>query len=128
MDPRQAFENALAVDRVAQRFAAEDEAPAEGKKKSDKPKTFEAARTRLLDHLESKGWKLSSRSLKIPYATSPNGEDRLWFKTRAVYKTHSRGGSRGYGHEFKDARSISYDTDDLKNMSPEDYLRQAIRA
>jgi len=122
MDPRQSFENALLVDRLVQRLAAEDAAPAEDKKKSGKPKTFAEARTRLLDHLESKGWKLSSRTLKIPYATSPDGNKRLWFKTQAVYLSDS-----GDRHDFGDARTVSYNTNDLKNMSPEDYLRHALR-
>lgn len=121
MDARQAFESALVVDRVAQRFAKEDDAPADDKK-SGKPKTFMEARNRLLDYLESKHWKLSSRTLKIPYATSPDGKHRLWFKTQAVYL--SSGGGR---HDFGDARTVSYDTNDLKNMSPEQYVRHAIR-
>ena len=67
-------------------------------------KTYAQAQRDLLDNLRANGWTVSA-PLKIPHATSPNGELRLWFKPQAVWFT------RGNRHNFKDARTISYDLD-----------------
>jgi hypothetical protein len=63
------------------------------KKESPKVKkvTFAQARAALQAALRAAGWTLSppynpqGRPYKVPYATSPNGVVRLWFKTEAVY-------------------------------------------
>lgn len=91
----------------------ESAAPAAPQKKA-KAKTYVQAKADTLKHLESKGWKMSPGNLKIPHATSPDGETRLWFKAQAVYYT------RGNKHDFKNARTMSYDLD-LRKMSPEDF-------
>ena len=56
-----------------------------------KKPTFAAARAAIQAALRAAGWTLSpslnpqGRPYKIPYATSPDGVVRLWFKTEAVY-------------------------------------------
>ena len=53
--------------------------------------TFAAARAALQSALRAAGWQLSppynpqGKPYKVPYATSPDGVVRLWFKTEAVY-------------------------------------------
>lgn len=91
------------AERVARKFLAK--------------KTFQAARDEILAHLKSKGWKIKE-GLKIPYATSPDGDFRLWFKTQAVYYTS------GNDHSFKGARSIHTD---IRDMTPEKFLTYAQR-
>ena len=48
-----------------------------------KPK-FSDHRKNLLDGLRAKGWTVAD-GLKVPHATSPNGEARVWFKTQSVH-------------------------------------------
>jgi hypothetical protein len=85
----------------------------------EKAKTFPEARAEMLDGLAKKGWKVKGE-LKIPHATSPDGDVRLWFKTQAVYF------SLGKGHDFKNARTLSYDLD-IRKMSPEDLEKMAFK-
>lgn len=101
-NPRAAFEDVLLAERVVSRIA--------------KAKTFAEAKTELLAYLEKEGWKLSSKTLKIPYATSPDGTLRLWFKTQAIYYT------QGTDHTMGAARSIH--SDDIRKMSPEQFMKQ----
>jgi hypothetical protein len=83
---------------------------------TEKGPTFAAARNAVLDKLQKDGWKLSDRSLKIPHATSPDGQVRLWFKSQAVYYTF------GNAHSMNGARSLH---SDLRTMSPEDFVKDA---
>jgi hypothetical protein len=46
--------------------------------------TFNEARAILFDKFEQIGWK-TVRSLKVPWATSPNGQIRVWLKTQALH-------------------------------------------
>jgi len=85
-------------------------------------RTYAQAREEILDYLDKEGWKLSSKTLRIPHATSPDGNFRLWFKTQAVYHTFA---DPGY-HRFGDARSLSYDLD-IRRMSPEKFLDYIIK-
>ena len=50
--------------------------------------TFKKARLDLHRGLGEKGWRLSSPTLKVPHATSPDGKIRYWFKAQAVYWTY----------------------------------------
>ena len=68
-------------------------------------KTFPQARREILLYLKSSGWQVSDLNLKIPHATSPDGEFRLWFKPQAVHYTE------GNRHSFGDARAMYYDFD-----------------
>ena len=79
-----------------------------------KARTFLEARNELMAFLASKHWKLSDKTLKVPYATSPNGEVRLWFKAQAVYFTE------GHGHSLNNARTLSYDLD-IRKTTPEQF-------
>ena len=72
-----------------------------------KKRTFAQARSSILEHLRNRRWNVKA-NLKIPHATSESGEVRLWFKPQAVHFTCT---GRGGRHEFKDARTISYDLD-----------------
>lgn len=105
MNPRTAFEEVLLAERVAVRIA--------------KSKTFAEAKAELLAYLEKEGWKLSSKTLKIPYATSPDGTIRLWFKAQAIYYT------QGTDHNMGAARSIH--SEDIRKMSPEHFMKQVER-
>lgn len=78
-----------------------------------KAKTYGDAQKGIIGHLEKKGWKVKT-GLKVPYATSPDGETRLWFKSQAVYFT------QGKFHDFKNARTMSYDLD-IRKMEPEEF-------
>ena len=74
-------------------------------------KTYAQAQRDILDNLRANGWEMSA-ALKIPHATSPNGEFRLWFKPQAVWFT------KGNRHNFKDARTVSYDLD-IRTRDPD---------
>jgi hypothetical protein len=78
--------------------------------------TYPKARVAILDFLKKKGWAVKS-GLKIPHATSPSKNLRLWFKKQAVHFTS------GPPHRFGDARTVSYDLD-IRKISPERFLAQ----
>jgi hypothetical protein len=54
-----------------------------------KKPTFLEHRKALLAGLKFKGWDVHEWGpqgpLKVPYATSPSGDTRLWFKTQSIY-------------------------------------------
>jgi hypothetical protein len=71
-------------------------------------RTFEQARAEILTYLAAHRWTVKLRSstgqpLKIPHATSPGGELRLWFKAQAVHFTE------GNRHDVGDALSLHTD-------------------
>lgn len=80
-------------------------------------RTFAIARADILSELDKNGWNLSPLNLKIPHATSPDGDLRLWFKTQAVYFTKSL----ERRHNFKNARTISYDLD-IRKVDPAKFV------
>lgn len=82
-------------------------------------KTYAEAQAGVLDYLKSKHWKLSSSDLKVPYATSPDGEVRLWFKKQAVYFSY------GNVHNLNGARTVSYDTNEIKKKTPQQWVEDA---
>lgn len=67
-----------------------------------KKKTFDEAKKEIMDHLKKEGWDVAP-NLKVPHATSPDGEIRVWFKSQAVYM------SQGKGHSLGGARSMHSD-------------------
>lgn len=79
--------------------------------------TFQAAKTAVLDYLQKQGWKVNPH-LKVPHATSPDGELRLWFKAQAIYY------SWGDKHTLGDARSLHTD---IRDMTPEAFAAEAER-
>lgn len=89
--------------------------------------TFQAARSAILDDLQRRGWKVVS-GLKIPHATSPHGQLRLWFKAQAVYFTEDLSArSDRNGHTFGHARTISYDLD-IRTLTPDEFYAYLKRA
>ena len=46
--------------------------------------TYVAARARLLRDLAALGW-IVRPALKVPWAESPDGDAKLWFKPQATY-------------------------------------------
>ena len=52
--------------------------------------TFAQARAIIFARLATEGWTLQS-GLKVPHATSPDKQTRLYFKTEAVYINDSLG-------------------------------------
>jgi len=81
----------------------------------ENPRTYREVREAIFADLRERGWQVSTRAhsregypawgkrLKVPHATSPDGEVRLYFKTQAVYAD--------YGSPFSlgTARSLFYD-------------------
>lgn len=88
-------------------------------KRVPKPKlrSFGEARMEIFKALQDAGWTMSSLSLKVPHATSPNGYLRLWFKKQAIAASEDRGGR----HSFGDARAISYDLD-IRKLTGKEFL------
>lgn len=60
---------------------------APGKRGPKAPKTYAKAQLEVMVLLGRRGWGLS-KALKIPYATSPDGTVRFWFKAQAIYMSH----------------------------------------
>ncbi len=87
--------------------------------------TFRQKRDELLAGLRAAGWDVTTfsrgRTLKIPYATSPDGEVRFWFKPQAIYYTVV---FPPVLHDFKRARSISID---MRTETVESLLADAER-
>lgn len=54
--------------------------------------TYAKAKEAIFQALGQAGWKVAS-NLKVPHATSSDGNTRLWFKTQAVYHSHSPTGA-----------------------------------
>jgi hypothetical protein len=83
--------------------------------------TFIEVRTKIFDKLRQEGWKIQEKNtgslkpLDIPYATSPNGKTRLWFKAQAVY------GSTTGATNIKGARS--WCSDIREYADPEIFMR-----
>lgn len=88
-------------------------------------KTYAQAQRDILDNLTANGWAVSA-GLKIPHATSPNGRLRLWFKPQAVWFTKLKAGERDR-HNFKDARTISYDLD-IRKKDPDEFRDWMVRS
>ena len=85
-------------------------------------KTYPQAQRDILGNLRANGWDVSG-PLKIPHATSPNGQLRLWFKPQAVWSTKIKPGERSQfegTHNFKDARTISYSLD-IRTRDPDEF-------
>jgi hypothetical protein len=84
-----------AVKKVAGEQAHRNPAP--------KPRTYAVARAQIINALRADGWDVRE-NLKVPHATHPSGEFRLWFKTQAIhYTTGDR--RRGQG-SLSDAHSL----------------------
>jgi hypothetical protein len=51
--------------------------------------TFDSHRKMLLAGLRAKGWDVHDYGprgpLKVPHATSPSGDTRLWFKAQSIH-------------------------------------------
>lgn len=111
-------EQVVLRDEVFKLIPRPSKKPSPPRKKASK--TFAQARAEVLDALERAGWSLSPRSLKTPYATSPSGEIRLWFKSQAVYV------SRGNHHSLGNAHTYSYDLD-IRTMSGSEFVSMVER-
>jgi hypothetical protein len=81
--------------------------------------TYKQARQAIFDVLRARGWTLKT-DLKTPYATSPSGYFRLWFKPQAVYYTD------GGRHVANDARTISYELD-IRKVDPSKFIEWVYR-
>ena len=70
--------------------------------------TFAQARARIMGELGHDGWDVHTHSkhtgqpLKTPYAISPSGAARLWFKPQALYVSAGKA-------QLKDADSLVSD-------------------
>lgn len=67
-----------------------------------KAKTIKEVHWAIWAELVKKGWKPSSKSLKVPHLTSPGDYDtgRVYFKKQALYWSY------GTGHTLNGARSM----------------------
>jgi hypothetical protein len=81
--------------------------------------TYKQAHIPIFDILRERGWTLKT-NLNTPYATSPSGQFRLWFKPQAVHY------SEGNRHTLNDARSISYDLD-IRKVDPLNFVEWVCR-
>lgn len=74
--------------------------------------TFARQRETLLKAFADFGWEVTERDyrtgrpLKVPHATNPEGDIRLWFKPQSVYYAHITGQAR---FDLGSARSIESD-------------------
>lgn len=79
---------------------------------AEKPRTYAVARAQIINALRADGWDVRA-DLKVPHATHPNGDFRLWFKTQAIYFTAGRHGltSMANAHSIGigDIRAMSVD-------------------
>ena len=73
--------------------------------------TYAQAQSAIQGHLKDMGWELSKPGLKVPYATSPDGKYRLWFKSQAIYAS---GGKEV--RDFGSARSVESDDYRAKDL------------
>ena len=86
---------------------------------SPKLPTFAKARANLQAALRAAGWALSpslnpqGRPYKVPYADSPSGRVRVWFKPQALY--YSRGTT------LAEARSFS---SDIRELDPARFVER----
>lgn len=85
-------------------------APEDAPKPRAAKMTFKQAKLIILDTLKQAGWDLSSRSLKVPHATSPDGRTRLYFKPQALYAD-----SKPFS--LRSARTVSHTSSFLKSLA-----------
>jgi hypothetical protein len=77
-------------------------------------KTFKQAQDAIFASLKAKGWRVTDH-LKIPYAVSPHGDFRFWFKPQAIY--YSAGPKV---NNFGEARSMW--SSDYRNIDTEEFV------
>ena len=74
-------------------------------------RTFDQARAELFEHLAAQGWDVRA-TLKVPWAASPNGRVRLWFKAQSVHYTegnaHSAGNAHSTGLDIRDMTPAAF--------------------
>lgn len=78
--------------------------------------TYAVKRSELLAGLHAEGWDVHVhdarfRDLKVPYATSPQGDVRYWFKPQAIYASYEPAHGR---HDLGNARSVYADMKQAK--------------
>ena len=72
-------------------------------------KTYKQAQADIMTGLEKEGWKVN-RTLKVPHATSPHGDFKLFFKSQAIYKTHGKGDlGNARSLHLPDIRAMDFD-------------------
>lgn len=64
--------------------------PSPVKQRIKAPKTYAKAQEDIMTGLRKNGWAVVPH-LKIPHATSPQGDVRLWFKPQAIYMSYGPG-------------------------------------
>lgn len=88
-----------------------------------KGKTYAQAQADIMAGLEKDGWAVKKTgpggSLKIPHATSPDGEHRLYFKAQAIYLHTDRDKYGKPQHDFGNARSLHLG--DIRTGSYDDF-------
>ena len=70
-----------------------------------------------MDELERQGWTLK-RELKVPHATNPARDVRIWLRPQAVWV------SRGPAHSLSQARSLHVDS---RLYTPSALMHEAVR-
>lgn len=97
--------------------------PIKRRNPSPKPRTYAVARADILRALRADGWDVRE-NLKVPHATHPSGEFRLWFKTQAIY--YSTGDRRRGVGSLSDAQSLWIG--DIRTMPVAEVLADIERA
>ena len=97
--------------------------PIKRRNPAPKPRTYAIARADILRAIRADGWDVRE-NLKVPHATHPSGEFRLWFKTQAIYFT-TGDRRRGCG-SLSDAHSLWIG--DIRTMPVAEVLADIERA
>lgn len=90
------------------------QAQLENKLSEAKGPTFKEKQAEILDALQKAGWA-TSPNLKIPHATHPDKDYRVWFKPQALWVSMSKAYT-----DFANARSLNIN--DLRKVSVEKLL------
>lgn len=114
---------ALAAMPSSVRNPARKRKAAKRRNPASKPRTYAIARADILRALRADGWDVRE-NLKVPHATHPSGEFRLWFKTQAIYFT-TGDRRRGCG-SLSDAHSLWIG--DIRTMPVAEVLADIERA
>lgn len=114
---------ALAAMPSSVRNPARKRKAAKRRNPASKPRTYAIARADILRALRADGWDVRE-NLKVPHATHPSGEFRLWFKTQAIYFT--TGDRRRGAGSLSDAHSLWIG--DIRTMPVAEVLADIERA
>ena len=83
-----------------------------------KAKTYATAKLDIWDELYQRGWKMSNFNLKVPHASHPHDDYRLWFKKQAIWS----GGANPPNNTMGSASSMHVD---IRKVDPKRFADYA---